>query len=129
MKQHFTSLISTISYTLYALLPTLQPQLSDQYPVEQISQALQGLPVSSSANESVNPTPDNSVLLPPPTQENLHVEHENQAPSPEQPGIDQSWSSEFKAESVAESEQPSLVGDSLINAGDDDAVYDFYCTT
>ncbi|WVQ85271.1 hypothetical protein IAT38_007436 [Cryptococcus sp. DSM 104549] len=47
MKNHFTSLISTISFTLYALLPTLQPQVFDAYPVESTSQALQGISVTS----------------------------------------------------------------------------------
>ncbi|KAL1406185.1 peroxin [Vanrija albida] len=41
IKAHFTSLLSTISFTLYALLPTLQPQLFAAYPVEATSQALQ----------------------------------------------------------------------------------------
>ncbi|WVR05697.1 hypothetical protein IAU60_002721 [Kwoniella sp. DSM 27419] len=50
MKNHFTSLVSTISFTLYALLPTLQPQVFDAYPVEETSQALQGLSASNPAS-------------------------------------------------------------------------------
>jgi hypothetical protein len=48
LKSHFTSLISTISFTLYALLPTLQPQLFERYPIEHTSQALQGMSMTSS---------------------------------------------------------------------------------
>lgn len=49
LKNHFSTLLSTLSFTLYALLPTLSPQLDSAYPVELTSQALQGLsnPVSS----------------------------------------------------------------------------------
>ncbi|WWC87991.1 uncharacterized protein L201_002893 [Kwoniella dendrophila CBS 6074] len=54
MRNHFTSLISTISYTLYALLPTIQPQLFDEYNVEEISQALQGLSSTSVSNPEEN---------------------------------------------------------------------------
>lgn len=41
VKAHFTSLLSTISFTLYALLPNLEPQLFAAFPVEATSQALQ----------------------------------------------------------------------------------------
>lgn len=41
LKAHFTSLLSTISFTLYALLPNLEPALFAAYPVESTSQALQ----------------------------------------------------------------------------------------
>ncbi|WVF70706.1 hypothetical protein IAT40_005499 [Kwoniella sp. CBS 6097] len=54
MKNHFTSLISTISFTLYALLPTLQPQVFDAYPVESTSQALQGISNPSSLEASTS---------------------------------------------------------------------------
>ncbi|WVQ97079.1 hypothetical protein IAU59_004189 [Kwoniella sp. CBS 9459] len=54
MKNHFTSLISTISFTLYALLPTLQPQVFDAYPVESTCQALQGISNSSSLDASTS---------------------------------------------------------------------------
>ena len=49
-----------MSITLYALLPTLGPQLAERYPVEWTSQALQDLsnPVSSTA--SIDPTPDSA---------------------------------------------------------------------
>lgn len=39
-----------------------------------------------------------------------------------QPGVEESWTSEFKAESVAESEDPSLVGSSMVHQHEDDAV-------
>ncbi|OCF45265.1 hypothetical protein I317_00787 [Kwoniella heveanensis CBS 569] len=54
MKNHFTSLISTISFTLYALLPTLQPQVFEAYPVEGTSQALQGISNPSSLEASTS---------------------------------------------------------------------------
>jgi hypothetical protein len=119
LKSHFTSLISTISFTLYALLPTLHPQISAEYPVETISQALQGLSApASSAAESTDPTPDSSVVLQPPDP-NAHGDAGTHGV---QGGVEQSWTSDFKTESVAESEQPSLVGDSVLHGHEYDVV-------
>lgn len=57
LKAHFTSLLSTISFTLYALLPNLEPALFAAYPVETTSQALQAKSVAASAPEpSAQPT-------------------------------------------------------------------------
>lgn len=92
MKSHFTSLLSTISYTLYALLPTLQPQVYEAYPVESISQALQGL-------SSSEPSPSASLVLPTP--------------------VTGSWASEFNKESPStqeselHSDETSSVGTSI----------------
>lgn len=127
LKNHFTSLISTVTFTLYALLPTLQPQVSAEYPVEATSSALQGLSAPpSSAAESTDPTPDSSMVLQPPepntgTMQTSHSTPEISGPG-QHGGVEQSWSSEFRTESVAESEQPSLVGDSMLHGRDDDAV-------
>ncbi|KAL7423636.1 peroxin [Cryptotrichosporon argae] len=60
IKSHFTTLLSTLHYTLYALLPTLQPQLQAAYPVESTSTAIQGLAYASSEQ-----TPDSSLVLNP----------------------------------------------------------------
>ena len=54
IKSHFTSLLSTISFTLYALLPTLGPQINDAYPVEDISLALQSLSTSGLTSTSTS---------------------------------------------------------------------------
>ncbi|WRT65853.1 uncharacterized protein IL334_002804 [Kwoniella shivajii] len=76
MKNHFTSLISTISFTLYALIPTLQPQVFSSYPVEEISQALQDLsnsiPNSNSTSTSGSNLADstNSLSVEPNTNTN-----------------------------------------------------------
>jgi hypothetical protein len=43
--------MSTISFTLYALLPTLEPQISEAFPVEATSLALQGLTATRSGGQ------------------------------------------------------------------------------
>lgn len=104
--------------------------MSDAYPVETISQALQGLSApASSAAESTDPTPDSSLMLQAPHPDAHGEPHSTEKQEEGQGGeggdrggVEQSWSSEFKTESEAESEQPSLVGDSIIHGGEDDAV-------
>ena len=63
MKSHFNSLTSTVTLTLYAILPTLQPQLFARYPVESTSRSLQSLSQPPSSGASAAPTPENSLLL------------------------------------------------------------------
>jgi len=117
------SLISTISFTLYALLPTLHPQLTDEYPVENTSQALQNLSAPASTAE---PTPDHSMVLPqpsadvPPSSETST--DQEQRDSDRHGNVAESWTSEFQTESVAESEDPSLIGSSMVQGHEDDAV-------
>lgn len=72
LKAHFNSLLSTISFTLYALLPTVEPQLFAEYPVEATSQALQAKvrgTVSPADTGTTEPTPGStpadSLLLDP----------------------------------------------------------------
>lgn len=57
-------MLSTISFTLYALLPTLSPQLTAAYPVEATSQAIQGLsnPVSSQVSVDARSDAEGSNL-------------------------------------------------------------------
>ncbi|WVQ71127.1 hypothetical protein IAR50_000652 [Cryptococcus sp. DSM 104548] len=95
LKNHFTSLLSSISFTLYALLPTLRPQISQVFPVEQTSQSLQNLTsgdgslsnsVSSVGSSLQETTADNSL--------HLHHNESEGEPKPEQaqvtPGSTQS---------------------------------------
>ena len=132
LKNHFTSLISTISFTLYALLPTLHPQLTDEYPVENTSQALQNF---SAATSTADPTPDHSMVLPHPSGDSQSSEggaehHEQQQQQEGGEGgsdhghgnVAESWTSEFQTESVAESEDPSMIGSSMVQGHEDDAV-------
>ncbi|ORY28637.1 Peroxin-3 [Naematelia encephala] len=102
MKNHFTSLSSTLSFTLYALLPTLAPQLSNAYPVELTSQALQGLVTPDTGS-----TPDQSLVLP----SQVHTpEHSRK--------VGESWASEFgTADSVTSGE---MVDASIHNGGEND---------
>lgn len=72
LKAHFNSLLSTISFTLYALLPTVEPQLFAEYPVEATSQALQAKvrgaasPADTGTTEPTpGSTPADSLLLDP----------------------------------------------------------------
>lgn len=98
LKSHFTSLLSTISFTLYALLPTLQPQLLDRYPVEETSQALQGMSMTSST-ASIQPEQPVSVESP---ENSLHLNKgESEAGtsvSGDEPvsAVGESWASEFR---------------------------------
>lgn len=48
LKYHFTSLLSTISFTLYALFPTMSAQLETRWPVERTSRRLQEMSMTSS---------------------------------------------------------------------------------
>lgn len=64
IKAHFTSVLSTISFTLYALLPTLEPQLFAAYPVEATSQALQAK--TGAAGNSVGSPTDTGTTDPTP---------------------------------------------------------------
>ena len=116
LKSHFTSLMSTISFTLYALLPNLQPQLSDAYPVESTSQALRGMSAStvSSSQVSVEVTPESSMILQGPQGSDVG-QIETQA-SPVKSGngasaVGESWASEFRRRDI-ESE-PSLLGSTM----------------
>ncbi|KAK6907522.1 hypothetical protein I204_04009 [Kwoniella mangroviensis CBS 8886] len=116
MKNHFTSLISTISFTLYALLPTIQPSLFEKYNVEEISQALQDISSTSSSElsestSSLDPNQnqkENSLLLsdttPQPDVENTRADvppsRPSPSPSPEvgvtSTSTSESWASEFQ---------------------------------
>jgi peroxin-3 len=125
IKNHFTSLLSTISYTIYALLPTLQPQLEAHFPVEATSQALQGLSASNTSSDtgSTSQTPDNSLLL-----------HEHHNPNPDQSpqerdagpgegglssnshrGVGESWASEFQS-GHSGSETDASNGESFVDS-------------
>jgi peroxin-3 len=123
-------LISTISFTFYALLPTLYPQLSDEYPVENTSQALQNF---SAATSTADPTPDHSMVLPHPAGDSQSsdggTDHEHQqqergdsAKSHEHGNVTESWTSEFQTESVAESEVPSIIDAIMAQGHEDDTV-------
>ncbi|WVO13411.1 hypothetical protein L204_101026 [Cryptococcus depauperatus] len=68
LKNHFTSLISQISFTVYALLPTLYPQVFEAYPVESTSQTIQEFStLAPLMNESISSVDssnsDNSLHL------------------------------------------------------------------
>ena len=108
LKSHFTSLLSTISFTLYALLPTFQTHLSSAYPVEETSKALQGLSASSlsSSQGSVEGTPENSLFL-----------HETVGSTS---GVEHSWASEFQgggSASMLDSLAPSAETDDAVSLG------------
>nr|XP_018264894.1 uncharacterized protein I303_03075 [Kwoniella dejecticola CBS 10117]OBR87052.1 hypothetical protein I303_03075 [Kwoniella dejecticola CBS 10117] len=148
MKNHFTSLISTISFTLYALLPTIQPQLFEAYNTEEISQALQGLSSSSiarsetnlsestTANQDTTTTPHpgyGSIRTGTETepQKSEHGNRENpqdQVPlqPPETAGsVTESWASEFsRRESGSEPETASegMLGSSIGQIDTEDAM-------
>ncbi|ODN84237.1 hypothetical protein L202_00232 [Cryptococcus amylolentus CBS 6039] len=94
LKNHFTSLISNISFTLYALLPALRPQISQVFPVEQTSQSLQNFTSGDSSLSNSVSSVDSSRQET--TAENfLHLHHNDESDSkPEQaqvtPGSTQS---------------------------------------
>lgn len=117
LKNHFTSLISTISFTLYALLPTIQPYLFGAYPVESTSQALQGSSSSnaSSSQASVEATPENSMLLQGHTEsgpsESERSETETSPTRRVSGAVGESWASEFRRRDI-ESE-PSVLGTTM----------------
>lgn len=93
------SLLSNIHYTLYALLPTLGSQLADRYPIEQTSQALQGMSMASSA-ASIEPEqvttgePDNSLHLSRGDSDAGTSVSGNE--SHDGTGVGESWASEFQ---------------------------------
>lgn len=116
LKSHFSSLLDTISFTLYALLPTLSPQLTSAYPVEETSGLLQGISNPSSSVASIGATPDttpaNSLLL----QGEQEVSVREEEPSSASPpgsgtsgistsvsgptsAVGESWASEFQNQS------------------------------
>ena len=101
MRGHFQSLQNTISFTIYALLPTLQPQLESAYPVEAISQVLQSKSSGSlgdSSMSSVEPTPEGSVLLqdtPKSPQSEVGL-LQAAGESSDHAAVGESWASEFK---------------------------------
>lgn len=112
LKSHFTSLLSTISFTLYALLPTLQPQLFERYPIEHTSQALQGMSVTSST-ASLQPVevPDNSLHL---HRGESDADTSVTSHEPQHSGVGESWASEFQrrdgeAQAAPPSERDDLV--------------------
>ena len=136
MRSHFSSLQNTINFTLYALLPTLQPQISAAYPVEATSQALQSRSTTGESSEaSFQPTPESSVVLSgetprsprsdhgPPvaaqeTAQNLAVTQgaeEGAAGS----NVGQSWASEFsrRENEGVHLDAPSIDGSSLLPGG------------
>jgi hypothetical protein len=87
-----------VSYTFYALLPTLAEQLSSRYNVEAVSADLQGLSAIQSSVPSVTTTPAASLLLEHPADE-------------ARPGPSESWASEFHDK--AESDQSEGTGTDL----------------
>ncbi|OXB38605.1 hypothetical protein LQV05_002603 [Cryptococcus neoformans] len=132
LKNHFTSLISSISFTLYALLPTLQPQVFEAYPVEKTSQAIQGSASTSASSTMAGSTssieisePLNSLHLYGQGSQELEPPKEvvdNQSPQfspsvPLVPAVDESWASEFQkkdsAGAEAETESGIMVGGSV----------------
>ncbi|KAK8865737.1 hypothetical protein IAR55_000883 [Kwoniella newhampshirensis] len=151
MKNHFTSLISTISFTLYALLPTLQPQVFEAYPVESTSQALQGLSTTSlsastssaETSEREQESPENSLYLHRSGQHehhsqdherDQHTAHEDvrngkdsgksHSPSTSVQGTE-SWASEFRRGSSnngEETESEVLIGSSIGQPETDDGM-------
>ncbi|WWC68479.1 uncharacterized protein I206_102408 [Kwoniella pini CBS 10737] len=148
MKNHFTSLISTISFTLYALLPTIQPQLFETYNTEEISQALQGLSSSSITNteslsestSSLDPsiTTGNSLMFSenPIKDQPISSSHSEASPTHTedagtQPGIassvTESWASEFErrengSEPEIETEDEGRLGSSIGQIDTEDAM-------
>jgi peroxin-3 len=108
LKNHFTSLISTISYTIYALLPTLQPQILEYFPVEETSLALQGLSsmsssMTSSAREGrEGDAPGESLLL------------QSQITDG---AVGQSWASEFQRNDANAANERSGYGENDANGG------------
>ena len=101
----------------------MHPQLVEEYPVENTSQALQSL---SAATSTAEPTPDNSMVLPQPSAQGPpSSEGENEHEQRDESGrghVAESWTSEFQTESVAESEDPSLLEASMTHGQEDDAV-------
>lgn len=96
MKSHFNSLTSTITFTLYALLPSFRPHVIEAYPVESTSQALQQLSVPSSSDGSMTQTPENSLLLEGARQSHVEeVESSSPTTSVSNTGVGESWASEF----------------------------------
>ncbi|CAD6576291.1 MAG: peroxin [Tremellales sp. Tagirdzhanova-0007] len=125
LKNHFTSLLSTISFTLYALLPTLQSQIYDAYPVESTSQALQALSSStlSSSQASIEPTPEHSMLLHGHTEDPVSSDGATSLTKSgnDVEGVEESWASEFRRQDV--DAEPSLPGSTIVSGAEtDDAV-------
>jgi peroxin-3 len=112
--------LDTISFTLYALLPTLSPQLTSAYPVEETSGLLQGISNPSSSVASIGATPDttpaNSLLLQGEQEVSIR-EDEPSSASPPVSGtsgistlvsgptsaVGESWASEFQNQSQEQS--------------------------
>lgn len=86
-----------MSYTLYALLPTLAPQINDMYPVESTSQMLQGISHSlpGSSQLSTAGTPDSSMVLQE-REESASVSGSVAASQTQDGQTSASWSSEFR---------------------------------
>ncbi|RXK35535.1 hypothetical protein M231_07214 [Tremella mesenterica] len=98
IKGHFTTLLSNISFTIYSLLPTLQPQLFDAYPVESTSQALQSLSQNGDLQTPSTSPADSMLLQHPPSSET--------GGTPSHPG--DSWASEFQQREGQEPISPSI---------------------
>ncbi|XAO23460.1 hypothetical protein I312_102238 [Cryptococcus bacillisporus CA1280] len=132
LKNHFTSLISSISFTLYALLPTLQPQVFEAYPVEKTSQAIQGTATTATSSARTDSAssietcePLNSLHLyeqgpqeSKPPKEAVDNRSPQFGPSvPLVPTVDESWASEFQRKdsegTTAETESGIIVGGSV----------------
>ncbi|WVW80321.1 hypothetical protein I302_102300 [Kwoniella bestiolae CBS 10118] len=130
MKNHFTSLISTISFTLYALLPTVQPQLFEEYNIEDLSQALQDISAPaqgetpselSESTGSLDKSQDqgNSLLLSE-TNTDYHNHQEvgpraedNAAVAESSPEVSsESWASEFQSQSQRRESNPNSENES-----------------
>ncbi|GFZ43242.1 hypothetical protein JCM24511_00961 [Saitozyma sp. JCM 24511] len=120
LKSHFSSLLDTISFTLYALLPTLSPQLTSAYPVEETSGLLQGISNPSSSVASIGATPDttpaNSLLLQGEQEVSIREEEPSSASPPGSgtsgistsvsgptSAVGESWASEFQNQSQEQS--------------------------
>lgn len=97
LKRSFNAALSSSSYTLYALLPTLSEQLNERYDVEAVSAELQNLSASQSTVASSTATPAASQVLEQPVEEPQPVE--DLKPASGQPlGPGESWASEFRSD-------------------------------
>jgi peroxin-3 len=135
LKSHFSTLLSTLSFTLYALLPTLSPQLDSAYPVELTSQALQGFsnPVSSqiSTASAENDTEGDHTTVVPVTLD-TSVPDMPQIPEDERRGssssgleegsVSESWASEFRGAPAQSGVSDSFLTDTDDAVGDPPAL-------
>lgn len=127
LKSHFSTLLSTLSFTLYALLPTLSPQLDSAYPVELTSQALQGLSNPTSSQISTVSADNESEGVLESSVPDIPVEVENRGRSlssgsrAEGGSVSESWASEFRGDG-----QLGMGPESVMTETDDGVSNDSY---